>query len=187
MFIPQKSLENFGLTSNQAETFSFMTRFLRKTGCITFHHVKIVLVLTGVIVIIAVWGISRIRINDNPIKWFARSHPIRIADQVLNEHFGGTYMAYLVLEPQAAGKDLESYRRDLVLRLSERSSELKGAYPLAPQIFTEIIDLLKEKEEKVATPEGILNNLIHLAEDRLNRSRGDAAYIWEETSLFWRG
>ncbi len=42
---------------------------------------------------------QQININDNPIKWFVKSHPIRVADRVLNAHFGGTYMAYLALRP----------------------------------------------------------------------------------------
>ncbi len=38
-------------------------------------------------------------INDNPTKWFVKSHPIRVADRVLNKHFAGTYQAYLALTP----------------------------------------------------------------------------------------
>ena len=47
---------------------------------------------------IAVYGITKIQINDNPIKWFCQAHPIRVADIELNKHFGGTYMAYLVFK-----------------------------------------------------------------------------------------
>jgi len=32
------------------------------------------------------------------VKWFSGKHPIRVADRVLNEHFAGTYMAYLSME-----------------------------------------------------------------------------------------
>jgi len=46
---------------------------------------------------IALYGISTIRVNDNPVKWFTPDHPVRVADEVLNRHFGGTYTAYLTL------------------------------------------------------------------------------------------
>jgi hypothetical protein len=39
-------------------------------------------------------------VNDNPVKWFKKSHPIRIADTTMNKHLAGTYMNYLVFEAQ---------------------------------------------------------------------------------------
>jgi predicted RND superfamily exporter protein len=32
------------------------------------------------IIVVAIYGITRIQINDNPVKWFAKNHPIRQAD-----------------------------------------------------------------------------------------------------------
>jgi len=57
-----------------------------------------IVILTMAILMGAVYGISKIQINDNPVKWFKKNHSIRVADRVLNKHFGGTYEAYLVLE-----------------------------------------------------------------------------------------
>ena len=48
-------------------------------------------------------GISLIKINDNPVKWFKSTHPIRISDTFMNKAFGGTYMAYLVVEGDGPG------------------------------------------------------------------------------------
>lgn len=52
----------------------------------------------SVALIIGAVGISQIIVNDNPVRWFQSDHPIRVADRVLNEHFAGTYSAYLRLE-----------------------------------------------------------------------------------------
>lgn len=71
---------------------------LRALGRFTRARAKAVLVFTLGLVALSAYGISRIRVNDNPTKWFVPTHPIRVADEVLNRHFGGTYMAYLVLE-----------------------------------------------------------------------------------------
>jgi predicted RND superfamily exporter protein len=57
-----------------------------------------VLVGTVLLSAAAAWGISKIVINDNPMKWFEEQHPIRMADKILNTHFAGTYMAYLALQ-----------------------------------------------------------------------------------------
>lgn len=104
MFIAPKSLETFGLTEHHADeaSHSLMTRVLRTLGQGTFRYAKVILAAAAVLTALAVWGIGRIVINDNPVKWFEPKHPIRVADKVLNAHFGGTYMGYLALEPAEA-------------------------------------------------------------------------------------
>lgn len=59
---------------------------------------KLVIVLGLALAGVSVYGIQRIQINDNPVRWFKESHEIRIADRILNDHFAGTYDAYLVLK-----------------------------------------------------------------------------------------
>ncbi len=66
--------------------------------------------------IVAAWGLSRIEVNDNPVNWFMPYHKIRVADRVLNEHFGGTYMAYLTL----VGRDPDDLKRPEVMAYIER-------------------------------------------------------------------
>jgi len=68
----------------------------------TYNQAKVIIVLTLFITGGAIYGVSKIEINDNPVKWFTESHPIRVADRTLNERFAGTYMAYLTL---SAGDD----------------------------------------------------------------------------------
>jgi predicted RND superfamily exporter protein len=80
-----------------------LTRWLAPIGRGTLAAPKIIVVTTLIIVAVSVVGIMRIRINDNPVRWFRPNHPIRVADRVLNRHFGGTYNAFLVLE---AGEDV---------------------------------------------------------------------------------
>ena len=110
MFLSDRRLENFGVAGvhedEAAGAKTLMGRLLRGLGNVAYHHAKLVVVLTAVVALIAVYGITKIEINDNPIKWFKKSHDIRVADHVLNKHFGGTYMAYLSL--RAAGERSES-------------------------------------------------------------------------------
>lgn len=98
-FIPKRKLETFGAAHGDEERRGdLLTRPLLALGRFTYRRAKLILGATAVVVAFSVYGISLLRVNDNPTKWFGRKHPIRVADRVLNAHFDGTYMAYLVLE-----------------------------------------------------------------------------------------
>ena len=66
-------------------------------------------------------GIARIEINDNPVRWFKASHPIRVADAVLNDHFAGTYDAFVVLS-----HDDSATRDDFVAAATELLRPVDG-------------------------------------------------------------
>jgi predicted RND superfamily exporter protein len=82
----------------KTEKTSQLDRILAPVGRIAYGNPGRTLVVSMVVLIIGVVGISRIQVNDNPVNWFKESHPIRVADTVMNRLFGGTYMAYLVVE-----------------------------------------------------------------------------------------
>ena len=115
MFISDRKLENFGMarahegektgtvpSRSGTRSLGTVPVFLAVCGNATYRYAKLVLPLVIAAIVIAAYGISKIEINDNPTKWFKKSHDIRVADRVLNKHFGGTYMAYLSL--RANGK-----------------------------------------------------------------------------------
>lgn len=102
MMIRESSLKSFGSSHTHAEKQSWLTRLLNVGGRFTYNTAKPILVVMLIIAAVAVYGITQIQINDNPVKWFSKKHPIRQADIELNKHFGGTYMAYLVLEGSEA-------------------------------------------------------------------------------------
>jgi hypothetical protein len=71
---------------------------LGKLGRVSLSKSK-TLVVTGVVLLaIAIYGVTTLSVNDNPVKWFKKHHPIRIADRELNKLIGGTYISYLVVE-----------------------------------------------------------------------------------------
>ena len=77
---------------------SLLARLLRSTGRGALRHGKLVLVGFAVVFALSVAGITQIQINDNPTRWFKSDHRIRVADEVLNRHFAGTYDAWMVLD-----------------------------------------------------------------------------------------
>ncbi|MBK8971438.1 MAG: MMPL family transporter [Hahellaceae bacterium] len=118
MLMPEASLSQFGRQQANRHTQdrdgkSLMDRLLTGLGGLTRRFARSILLLFAGLGILSAWGISQIQINDNPVKWFAEDHPIRVADRELNARFGGTYMAYLTL---AAAQDLsvDTTRQSLV-------------------------------------------------------------------------
>ena len=126
MLIPQKYLENFGMKAeHKTESGTLMGRFLSFLGRFTFKRFRWVLAGTVLLAGVSVWGISLITINDNPTRWFESRHPIRVADKVLNEHFGGTYMGYLALESTSGDKEsFAQYVDGLNQRLANYRNEI---------------------------------------------------------------
>jgi hypothetical protein len=102
--LSEKTLANFGMVAAAKDGGaggSWISRYLRVVGGITYRRAKLLLASALVLLVIAGYGITKIQINDNPVKWFESDHEIRVADRVLNHHFGGTYEAYLILENAA--------------------------------------------------------------------------------------
>ncbi|MCI5125139.1 MAG: RND transporter, partial [Candidatus Electrothrix sp. AR5] len=98
MMMNEESLENFGVdTTDTSHENSFLNRHLRWIGKTASGKPWLVIGVNIGIMIVSVVGIFMIQVNDNPVKWFKKSHEIRVADKVLNSHFGGTYEAYLIL------------------------------------------------------------------------------------------
>jgi uncharacterized protein len=69
---------------------------LDKLGAFSVKRTKLILMTFIALFAVSILGINRIEINDNPVNWFKADHEIRIADKVLNQHFAGTYDAWLV-------------------------------------------------------------------------------------------
>ncbi|ALS97875.1 efflux RND transporter permease subunit [Lacimicrobium alkaliphilum] len=97
------------------ESQSKLAPALVRLGRLAGSHAKLWLAGFIALFAIAVWGISQIQINDNPVRWFKADHELRIADRVLNEHFAGTYDAYLVMQQQGdASADVKALLTETV-------------------------------------------------------------------------
>jgi predicted RND superfamily exporter protein len=79
---------------------SALTRLLPAVGRVAFVRSKTVVFGAAALLAIGIWGLTKIEVNDNPVNWFKKDHKIRIADRVMNQHFGGTYMSYLTIAGQ---------------------------------------------------------------------------------------
>jgi predicted RND superfamily exporter protein len=72
------------------------SRFLRGLASLGAHRPKAVIAAGALLVVVAIVGISRIKINNNMIDWFQYGSDVRTADRVLNKTLGGTSQGYVV-------------------------------------------------------------------------------------------
>src|SRR6056297_145619 len=142
------------LGTEEQESNTLLARVLRRTGSAAFANGKLILAVTAIVVALSVAGVMRIQINDNPVRWFKSSHDIRIADRVLNDHFAGTYDAYLVLT-----YDNEANRAETRRELEQLAGEL-GSGPA--------LDAVRETVNAAEDESGAwLDRVIGAADDAL--------------------
>ncbi len=115
--------------------------FLARAGRFSATHAWPVVIGMLALMAVSAIGVARIRVNDNPVKWFTPKHPIRIADEILNRHFGGTYTAYLTFaaeRPDAVG----CHEKAMILKdVAQR--RFGTALPEATRTFVAAIDALE--------------------------------------------
>jgi predicted RND superfamily exporter protein len=147
LFVRTKTLDRLKPETDEPD-FGPLGRSLGRMGRVSHKRWKLILVMTSVIIAISAYGISRIQVNDNPVKWFTKDHRIRTADRVLNDHFGGTYTAYLTLKPKEI---LAPTCAERFVRIRAAAAERFGTVlPDALQAFESKLD---ETESKLGTTE----------------------------------
>jgi hypothetical protein len=173
MMIPEKRLDNFGMAVQHDQKQSALTGILHAAGGLTHRYAKPILTVLVMLTGLAVWGITKIQINDNPVKWFSKSHPIRRADIALNAHFGGTYMAYLILDAETAGPQAADNTASLLTDVTAKLDSMKDAFPEAPVVKERVLKLFTNDLDEVKA--AVRNQL-----DAVSRDDDDLFYAWDE-------
>ncbi|MFW5501472.1 MULTISPECIES: efflux RND transporter permease subunit [unclassified Maridesulfovibrio] len=185
MVLPARIFSNFGFAKHNSGKTTLLSRILEKTGGISYRYAKPLLGLFLILLAVSAWGISKIQINDNPVKWFAPSHPIRLADTALNKHFSGTYPAYLILESE----DLEvhfsnSDKRKTTEKFVSFSRGLSSEFPNAEQKAVSFMAVLMDMSGR-AEDSSFLDQATKLAAGMAAKAKGDDFYLYEEFGSFF--
>lgn len=146
---------------------SRVSRFAKQLGKLANQQQGKLLVIFTAVFGVSIWGITQIQINDNPVRWFKQNHEIRVADKVLNEHFAGTYDAYLVLTDSTTAQT--GYT--LLNQASEMPNELASWH-------RDTLSTLK-----ATTPVEQMPQLISLIDDQLFEVESDTSIEWLEAML----
>jgi uncharacterized protein len=175
MFIPERAFKNFGHAHHEDEAHTGPV--LRAFKSAATRGPKLVILGAAVLVAIAVYGIGQIEINDNPTRWFKASHPIRVADRVLNQHFGGTYMGYLAFRGEADTQTVADYAPAFREKLGE-SANAPDAAPEAKELL-EQAQALADEAAGASTIDAYLDRFDDAVQSRMDDAEGDDYYGWE--------
>jgi len=147
VLLNEEKLHNFG---RKEETHTPLTRFLNLLSTFSITRQKFILPVALLLILLGTFGLTRIVVNDNPVKWFSKNHPIRIADKILNETFGGTYMAYLVFEGSKEGamKDPQVMHYIEKMQRHIESSPIVGKTSSVVDIIKKISYEIHDEDEK---------------------------------------
>ncbi|MDT8441690.1 MAG: MMPL family transporter [Desulfuromonadales bacterium] len=141
--VPDRRLASLTATATADAPGGALDHFLTRVGAFSTRRYRPILLAVCLLVATAVYGISQIKVNDNPVKWFMPSHEIRIADEILNRHFGGTYTAYLTLEATRPGQCNCVEKAEILA--AETEARFGSLYPEATVRFLEEIAELRQR------------------------------------------
>jgi uncharacterized protein len=103
-----KSLKDFGHKKDSEH--GLIGKISHKLENLSQNYHKNIMVISAALFVIAIYGINKIEINDNPVNWFKDGHPLREASELMNNHLSGTYMTNIVFEKdenfKAEGEEL---------------------------------------------------------------------------------
>lgn len=167
MLMKESSFDSYKevFENDNTKDSSLLSRFLLKLKKWGTHYPKAILTGFLLLSLLSIYGIKKISINDNPVKWFSKNHEIRVADKKLNEHFAGSYMAYLSLEATPKNpnnKDIQTVVTTL---------------DVDPTLVSRFEEIINENQ----------NDLVQLSDVFLDEADSadtdDEAYLWEDLSL----
>ncbi|WP_298444982.1 MMPL family transporter [uncultured Ferrimonas sp.] len=113
-------------------------------GQFSQRQAKPLLALALLLLGVSAVGISKIEINDNPLRWFKSDHSLRVADRTLNHHFAGTYNAYLVVQSTPTAQLDPALLPPLQRLLPQHNSDIALAAKGDPQALQQLLLLLDD-------------------------------------------
>lgn len=189
----------------EAKKEGVLQKVLHKIGKGSLAASKLVTVFFVAVVALSVWGITQIQINDNPVRWFKADHEIRVADRVLNDHFAGTYDAYLILEADESSAKAAWMKAVDAIKDEPLKSEVESVMQNGNQLTTQLNQVMMLLEDKLfdATDEQaeVLEKLIMQADEarikvayfqqpeilheieQLQQALADSGYVGKSNSL----
>jgi predicted RND superfamily exporter protein len=132
------------LAPRETERPGWIERVLVWTGDRCVRHPKTVLACMSAILLVAIVGITRLTFSYDPISWFPRDDPLRIATEFVNAELGGSVsLEVLVNTGEENGLHDPSPLKRLD-ELSDRSTRIESVGRVSVGKVTSIVDVSKE-------------------------------------------
>ncbi|MEO5355764.1 MAG: MMPL family transporter [Nitrospirae bacterium YQR-1] len=74
------------------------SQFLRALASFGAGEAKSTVAVGLILLLVAIIGITKIRVNNNMVEWFKKTSDVRTADTIINKSLGGTSLGYIVAE-----------------------------------------------------------------------------------------
>ncbi len=161
-----KHLQKLAETTPQDDNNGPLANSLKALGKGSLARPKILLSAFLLITVVSVIGVSKIIINDNPFQWFQESHRLRVADKVLNEHFAGTYNAFIVLDQHNDAELKAEFDLKTAANLEQAKSEAVDLAPLWRQLQQSADEIVASGDNTSIYPQ-FLQNLVLKLDDQL--------------------
>ncbi|HEU4364416.1 MAG TPA: MMPL family transporter [Candidatus Krumholzibacteria bacterium] len=145
MLMPPSVLDKFGQTH---EGEAAPETYLHKIRHFAVKNRVAVLAGVSIVMLIAGYGVTRIVVNDNPVNWFKPGSPLRVADQVMNQHLPGTYIVYVEL----SGTDEGAFLDPAWMGWAERLQNQIGQQPNVGAASS-VVDVLKKVQYELLNRE----------------------------------
>lgn len=174
-----ETLANLQRALEKMEQKGKLASSLQQLGAFSVKRVKIILLMFIALFVLSVEGISRIEINDNPVNWFKADHEIRIADKALNQHFAGTYDAWLVFNNNAnsEAEALDNFKQRLSI---VNASATKSAVTSLIENWQQTINKAAADTKNSAQAQPFFTENLLIALDDLRFQASDEEQAWLE-------
>lgn len=119
-------------------------RVLVWTGDQCVRHPKTVLACMSAVLLCAIVGITRLGFSYDPIRWFPRNDPTRLATEFVNAELGGSVSLEVLVD---SGEENGLHEPSLLERLdelSDRSARVESVGNVRVAKVTSIVDVSKE-------------------------------------------
>lgn len=141
---------------------------LSRLGEFSVRRARAIAVAGGVLLTVAIVGLSRIQVNNNMVHWFKPTSDVRTADRILNGRLGGTSTAYLVVQ----GQGDNAVKDPAMLRGIERLQRELEKDPLVGKTFS-VVDYVKR-----------INQVLHDDDPAFDRIPDSAEEVGQYLFLF---
>ncbi|MBI5189978.1 MAG: MMPL family transporter [Nitrospirae bacterium] len=94
MFVKEEKIDRIARSEDIGSDRT--ARFLRKLAGFGIHRPGTTVAVGLLLFAVAVFGITKIRVNNNLVEWFKKGSDVRVADSVINRNLGGTSLGYVV-------------------------------------------------------------------------------------------
>lgn len=118
------SLKEESLHSLQARSSDMkFSTVLSNIGMGSYKNSRLITLVSMALFALAFYGMGKLVVNDNPMHWLNEKHPVRMADNFLNDNFTGSYMLYLNLS-QKKHTDVIALNKVILIEVKKRIETL---------------------------------------------------------------